>query len=370
MKRSAVDNTDVITIQNPGRRKFLSQTSSAMFTAPFLGSFLSGQAAAQAAGNVSLAAYGGTFNEALVSSYMDAFQAKTGIAVNVGSGASLALAKLQIASGTAQWDIVELTGNEYMLAVEQDLLLPLDYDVIDTSNTPDEFKERHGIVYFLSMGLMVYDKRKITDADAPKDWVEFWDTERFPGRRSLYSNLADGIVLECALLADGVPADELYPLDVERALASLDRLGKENIIWHSSNTEPIQQLIDGQVSLAMAHFGVTNRAINSGAELGFNAQYGGLKGDYLAIMKTTQNAKEAMELVNFMVSDVEANVRFVESTYNGVPNTAVVPLLSSDLVNRITTSPTYADTAWLKNSEWWAENLESTLVRFKEWQFS
>jgi hypothetical protein len=37
-----------------------------------------------------------------------------------------------------------------------------------------------------------------------------------------------------------VPLDKLFPLDVERALQSFDRLGRENIIWYNTNQEPIQ----------------------------------------------------------------------------------------------------------------------------------
>jgi putative spermidine/putrescine transport system substrate-binding protein len=75
-------------------------------------------------------------------------------------------------------------------------------------------------------------------------------TQRFPGKRSLYSNPSDGSIIEIALLADGVPIDKLYPLDVERALTSLEKLGRQNIIWHTTNQEPIQQMTSGVVSMS------------------------------------------------------------------------------------------------------------------------
>jgi putative spermidine/putrescine transport system substrate-binding protein len=47
-----------------------------------------------------------------------------------------------------------------------------------------------------------------------------------------------------------VPIDKLYPLDVERALTSLEKLGRQNIIWHTTNQEPIQQMTSGVVSMS------------------------------------------------------------------------------------------------------------------------
>ena len=51
----------------------------------------------------------------------------------------------------------------------------------------------------------------------PESWADFWDTKAFPGSRSLPHPDADLPELEFALLADGVPMDKLYPLDVDRA---------------------------------------------------------------------------------------------------------------------------------------------------------
>jgi len=55
----------------------------------------------------------------ITKAFLTGFEAKTGIKVNLGDNASLALAKLQAAANPAQWDIVELDGPEYEVAVRQ-----------------------------------------------------------------------------------------------------------------------------------------------------------------------------------------------------------------------------------------------------------
>src|ERR1700722_1366236 len=200
---------------------------------------------------LNFATYGGVLNEHLTRLFTVPFEKQTGIRVNLGGNASLALAKLQTTSGTAaQWDLINLTGAEYLAAIDENIVAPYDYSIVDASYIEPAFKGTHGIKFTLFLFGMAYDKRKLPEDKAPKNWAEFWDTQRFPGKRSLYSNPSDGSVLEIALLADGVPIDKLYPLDVERALKSLDKLGRQNIIWHSTNQEPIQQMTSGAVSLA------------------------------------------------------------------------------------------------------------------------
>src|SRR5580692_5768573 len=159
---------------------------------------------AHAAGQLNVAAYGGVINDFLTRDFGAPFEQKTGIKVNFGTGAALALAKLQVAAGSpSQWDITELTGSEYVEGIKQNLILPLDYSIIDATKLVPGYKESHGIKFSSYMFVMAWDQRKIPDAQAPKTWAEFGDTKKYPGKRSLDANLSDGSTMEIALLADG-----------------------------------------------------------------------------------------------------------------------------------------------------------------------
>jgi putative spermidine/putrescine transport system substrate-binding protein len=351
-----------------GRREFVRRSTLTALTLSAVPSLAMKEGIA-ASKEVSAASYGGSYNDSIQKAFMDSFEKETGIKVNLGANASLALAKLQNASGgAAQWDIVELNGSEYELAVRDNLLLPYDYGVVDPTNIAPEYKRPYGVKVALFLWVMAWDRRKIADKDAPKNWAEFWDTKRYPGKRSLYSNVADGSILEAALLADGVPIDKLYPLDVERALKSLDRLGKENIIWHNTNQEPIQQMTSGEVSLSTVFDGRVILANKGGAQLGFTPEYGAVSGDYWSVMKSSQRAPEAFKLLNYMVNNTKAAADWVEMTTYGVPNTKVLPLLPKEVADTLPSSPALKGKVFNKDDAWWAENLEKTSVRFKEWQ--
>lgn len=320
---------------------------------------------------LNVAGYGGVLNEYLAKEFGQPFEQRTGIKVNWGANASLALAKLQVASGSpAQWDLIVLTGAEYVTAAAQNLIEPYDYSIIDPSHIPPEYRQSSGIKLSLYLFSMCWDRRQIPDDKAPKTWPEFWDTERYKGKRSLYSNISDGSVLELALLADGVALDRLYPLDVDRALRSLERLGRQNIIWHSTNQEPIQQLTSGAVPLATAFNGRVILADRSGAQISYNPAYSAVSGDPYTVSRASAHKREAFELLNFMLTNAKADAAYMELTGYAVPNTEALALLPPDVLDKLPTSPALRDKVFIKDDAWWAANLASANRKFQEWQLA
>jgi putative spermidine/putrescine transport system substrate-binding protein len=320
---------------------------------------------------LNVAGYGGALNNYYTIDFAGPFEKKTGIKVNFGSGASLALAKLQtISGGPAQWDMISLTGSEYFEAIRDKLIVPYDYNIIDTTNVPPQYKEMYGIKYSLYLFVMCWNQKRIPDDKAPKTWAEFWDTKRFPGKRSMDANVSDGSTLELALLADGVPVDKLIPLDVERALKSLEKLGRGNIVWYNTNEEPIQQLTSGAVTLAAAFDGRVLLANRAGASLGFTPDYSGVSGNYYCVSSASANQKECFEFLNFMLTDIPGDVAYMKATAYAIPNTAALRYLPKRIADILPTNPALQHKVFIKNDAWWAANLDKTVQRFKEWQLA
>ncbi len=320
-------------------------------------------------GTVTMVSYGGSYNENLRRALLDPFERESGIQVNLGENTSLAPLKLQVESGNVQWDLAELNGPEYELAVRENLLEAYDYDVIDTENVPEFAQKEFGIKYALFLFVIGWDQREISDSDAPASWADFWNTERFPAKRTLYERIDDGSILEAALMAEGVPFDEIYPLDVERALNSLERLGRENVIWHTGPQEAIQQLVSREVPLATTwngRVGIARR--DEGAEIGFTPNEAVVSGDYLVVPKGAPNAQRAFELLNFIVTNAEAGAEYSTLTHYAIANMAAIELIPPEVAEMLPTNPALEGRILAKDDAWWADNLESATQRFKEWQ--
>ena len=88
---------------------------------------------------------------------------------------------------------------------------------------------------------------------APQSWQDFWDVANFPGKRALPDYPT--YILPMALLADGVPVAELYPLDLDRAFASLEKIKDQVAVWWQAGAQPPQLLQDNEVQYAVSWSG-------------------------------------------------------------------------------------------------------------------
>src|SRR3546814_8465820 len=89
---------------------------------------------------------------------------------------------------------------------------------------------------------MGYITVKINKDTVPHTWAYFWDYKRMPGARALASMDTGVPNIEFALLADGVPMDKLYPLDLPRAFKSLSRVKPGIVKFWSSGALSVQIL--------------------------------------------------------------------------------------------------------------------------------
>jgi putative spermidine/putrescine transport system substrate-binding protein len=354
------------------RRKLLKAAA----LTPFAGLALSGCGAkpadsAPANKTVTVTSYGGSYNDQLTQTILDPFAKQTGIQPTLLANTSLAALKAQVQSGDVQWDLVEITAPEYETAVAEGLLEKFDYDIISDKGLPGYAKAEYGIKYLSFLFVMAWDQKVITDAQAPKDWAQFFDQGKYNTKRSVYNQLSDSSVLEAALLADGVPFDQIYPLDVDRALRVLGHHpGKDRLLYHSANQEPIQQLTSGEVSLSTSFNNRINAARTDGANLNFSPENAVLAGDYFVVPKGAKNKEAAFKLMNFMSNDAEAGAAFDTVTNLTLANTPALSKLPKEVADTLPTSPGLADKILVRDDKWWSQNLKKTEQQFKLWQAS
>ncbi|TGV78311.1 extracellular solute-binding protein, partial [Mesorhizobium sp. M2D.F.Ca.ET.145.01.1.1] len=100
---------------------------------------------------------------------------------------------------------------------------------------------------------------------------------------------------EEALLADGVSPDKLYPMDIDRVFASLDKIKPHIRKWWSSGSEIQQMLHDKVVDIAQSYDGRALLLIDQGAATEINRNQAKLQWDYWVIPKGSPNAKAAQK---------------------------------------------------------------------------
>jgi putative spermidine/putrescine transport system substrate-binding protein len=330
------------------------------------GAALAGARPARAAGSLTFVSYGGSYGDSVEKYLLTPFRQKTGIAVSLGVNSTLAGLKVQIASGQSEWDLVEIAGGEFIEGIKENLFEPLDFGVINDSKVPAFAKNKFGIEYALFLSGIGYDGHAIKAADAPTTWSGFWDTQRWPGMRSLSKHIADSGTLEAALLASGVPIDKLYPLDLDRAFASLKKLGKRSVVWYENNQEPVNFLEQHEGPLASIASGRVVLANAKGGELGFVYNQMQLNGDYLVVPRGARNKEAAFKLIDFIVNDDQAAADWMRATSYAIANTKAVDLLPPEIADKLPTSPKLAGKYFQKDFVWWGENYKQAILKFQE----
>lgn len=240
---------------------------------------------------IAVNSWGGPWLEAAQAHLFEPFTAATGIGIDVVSPVSFAKLASQVRTGIYEFDVTTLGGGELLRADE--------FGLIEAVEAPFPNGAFHGGAASHAFATVIgYDGEAFPEG--PKDWADFWDVERFPGPRSLQRYPAR--VLPLALLADGVPMDQLYPLDIDRAFASLDRIKEHVVVWWTAGAQSAQILRDGEVSLCGIWHARFFEAQALSPKLQMTWNQGQQERAYWCVAANSPNVEAAVEFVNFATS--------------------------------------------------------------------
>jgi putative spermidine/putrescine transport system substrate-binding protein len=193
--------------------------------------------------------WGGDAGPAYDKAYGQAFQAATGIVVKQdGSGPTEGAIAAQFKSGKPSWDIVDADPFSAESLGKQGMIEPIDYKVVDKAKMRPGFGWKYSASSYFYSYIIAYDAKKF-GANPPKGMADFFDVEKFPGKRAMYK-WGTGM-WEAALIADGVAPDKLYPLDLKRANAKIAAFKKNVVGFWGGGAESQSLLMNGDASMAL-----------------------------------------------------------------------------------------------------------------------
>src|SRR5262245_15299326 len=203
--------------------------------------------------------FGGVWKKSAMAAFGEPFTQKTGIPVAYQDPYTFAKLRAMHEAKAMQVDVVSVQGGEMRQAKKLNMLMPLDFSVIDrTALSPQQLRHGNAIGVHTLSHVICYNKKKWPGEHHPKSWADFWDVQKFPGRRVLRRE--EIWTSEAALKADGVKDSEFYPIDVARVFRSLERIKPHIKAWYSDNSQAQQLMEQEEVDL----IGMMNgRAIDS-----------------------------------------------------------------------------------------------------------
>lgn len=299
--------------------------------------------------------WGGPWLDAARECLFDPFTEATGIKIDPISPVSFAKLAQQVRTGVYEFDVTTLGAGELVRANNAGLLEPV------AEPYPGGLFN-NGAASHAFATVIAYNGAKF--AEGPASWADFWDVERFPGARSLQRYPAR--ILPFALLADGVPLDALYPLDIDRAFASLDRIKDHIVVWWTAGAQSAQILRDGEVDLIGIWHGRFREAASGDPDLKMTWNQGQQERAYWCIAKGSPNAAAAAEFVKFATS-AEPLARFCIQADYGPLNPAAMQFVSEEQAAMMPTArANYAQT-FEQQIENFGGDIDEVSERFEEW---
>jgi putative spermidine/putrescine transport system substrate-binding protein len=215
-----------------------------------------------AAQDLTVVSWGGAYQDAQDAAVYQPFEQEHGLTIQRESySGGLAELQAQVTAGNVTWDVVDMEPTDAVRACDEGLLEVL--DDLELAAAPDGTPAEDDLlpgsrsdcfIGAVNVGMIIAYNADAFPDGAPTSAADYFDLERFPGQRGGYRNASR--TLELALLADGVPASEVYDLlatteGQDRAFAKLDTI-RGSIVWWEAGAQPVQLLADREVVMSVA----------------------------------------------------------------------------------------------------------------------
>ena len=308
---------------------------------------------------------GGEGEKATREGWLKPFTKQTGIEAETQVPTDLAKLKSMVESDQVTWNVLFIT-NVLIGDKEQasSLFEPVDYSVVNAEGIPEDLRREFGVGALQYSQVLGYNTEQMQEE--PQSWEDFFDVEKFPGKRAVGTTAELYFPLEIALMGDGVAPEKLYPLDIDRALAKLDTI-RDKLVFYESASEGQQLLGDGEVGMAIIYHTRAALLEQEGRPVRTQWNQNVSVVDFLGVPKGASRVDDSFRLIDFSVS-AKNNYKYTKYNPTAPVNTASADKVPEKLAKYLPTYEDRLDQALYPDLDWWGANLDEASQRYQQWQ--
>lgn len=229
---------------------------------------------------------------------------------------------------------------------------------------PAEYASPYGVATNVYTTVLAYRTDAFKGRKAPQSWADFWNVAEFPGRRAVRKHPFDTI--EQALMGAGVPTAQVYPCDLDKAFASLDKIKSQVAVWWTSGAQVEQMLTSGEIDLLPTWVSRAQAAQAAGAPVEIVWNQGIWGGDNWSILAGTPNADACREFIKF-ASDPKRQAALVEYFPAGLTQPEAFNYVKPEVAKNCPTYPDNIKVGLKINAKYWLDNQAAVIERFNSW---
>ena len=310
---------------------------------------------------ISYVGFGGVLDEALKRVWMDPFTELTGAEFVLDGPTDYSKIQAQVENGNVTYDIID--GDQFFINPTCGTLF--DPVAVDQSAVLPEFASASdcGVADYVYGVSYYYDKAAYPNG-GPQNCTDFFDTEKFPGKRAIWTYVAAAGAVECAAIAAGADPLNPYPLDLDKAFAKLDSI-KGSLATFDSGSQAVDGMVNQDYPIVMATTRNYVDAINKGADYGVATGFGGQGAGAFAVPKGAPNQEAAVAWLNWIMNpDINRQVAEAAPPYESVTGGEVPASWPQAAKDVGVVSGGLSEVAWTIDQKWWEDNYDAASERY------
>lgn len=299
--------------------------------------------------------FGGIYQDGQIAALQD-FVAKSGATLLSDGPTEIAKVQAQVESGNVSWDVVD-TADFPPYVHCGTLFQKLDMTKIDVSKVPAG-QVSECSVPAMNYGVVIMYNTETYKDNPPKNWVDFFDTEKFPGSRAIDgSGDFTGGLLEQAFAATGGDPKAMTAADIPTAIQKVRDLGPDTIYWKTGAES--QQLAEaGEADMVMMWTGRAMTAAKNGAAYTPVWQDWLVVMDQLTIPVGAKDPDASYALINAYLGR-SAQEKLTEATSYTPINTEAQPKVDESVAAFLTNTPERSALGYQQNIRFWVDNFQA-----------
>jgi putative spermidine/putrescine transport system substrate-binding protein len=316
-----------------------------------------------AAKELTIATWGGDEIKDLTAAFAKPFTNESGIRVLFdGAGPSEGKIKAMVDQSQVDWDLCDVDGYVAVRLANAGVLSIIDYKKVKRDQVMVPFALEHAIAGYTYSFVLAYNAAAFPTRP-PLSWKDFFDRRTFPGKRAVWRWMIGGF--EAAAMAGGAPRDNVYPIDIDAAVAKLATLGDDLTVWETGD-HVRQMLLDGTINMAcMWHSRAAQLGAESEGKVAWTFEEGLLCPGMWVVPKKNPGGNSAFDLLAAM-QQPKRQLELMRLRGLAPSNPAATAAMPENLRPIDPTQPQNLTQQAIISSTWWAENYDKARLKFQD----
>lgn len=322
--------------------------------------------------------WGGAYEKAQHNVWFQPFTAKTNIPIKTLTHKG----GLEILLQNKLPDVLDMGEADARRACDKGLLEPLNLtellpEAVSNEKIEEDFMHdafsKCAIAHSTASTLIAYNPKAFL-GKKPQTIADFFDIESYPGKRGLRKEPHD--FLEWALMAEGIPASQIYdmlstPRGMKLAFKQMDKI-RDHIVWWDWPHEPAELLKAGKVTMTSGFNGrfFAEQSTSNPIILIWDGQL--IDKDAWAIPVKENVHPAAREFIRFAMESRQLARLAEQIPYAPVRHSAMWqignhPESGIPMLDHLPTAPHHLKNALFRDNQWYANTEKFRTRAFYQW---